>query len=395
MQIAKRFRLFLPIWIALAGFGDAQSPLQQSVQHDIGLEPDEHVVFVRSYGYPIEDGKTWRLLVAGRIWKGHGVWLGGASASWLRATLGKARMLFVKDVRGRQLTIQVGGMPDDSQSRPVLSLGKQKTVAVTSDEHGEFTGHITLSNNEVIRLSEQRGQANWHITYGLAGSVDKDSRSRIYLCRPSGISVVSDIDDTIKDSHIWSQTATIVHTLLPFKAVSGMANLYSGWSTNSDARFHYVSEGPDQMEKPIEHFLDSSGFPEGSVALQVVSLKDKKTMHDWRGGNPCHYKIERIGKILEDFPERRFCLIGDAGAGDKRALRWLASKYPDRVKWVFIRHLPKNVREDFIDPKRYETDCRCRESQPPVPSSLVYREFRSPSELAGLLPTVKTLDVGQ
>ena len=108
MQIAKRFRLFLPIWIALAGFGDAQSPLQQSVQHDIGLEPDEHVVFVRSYGYLIEDGKTWRLLVAGRIWKGHGVWLGGASASWLRATLGKARMLFVKDVRGRQLAVDQG-----------------------------------------------------------------------------------------------------------------------------------------------------------------------------------------------------------------------------------------------------------------------------------------------
>jgi phosphatidate phosphatase APP1 len=381
-------RWLLLIWITLANSASAQS-IHQSVQRDVGVGPDEHVVFVRSYGYPTQDGKTWNLLVSGRIWKGSGVLLGGASTSWLRATLGKARMLFVKDVRGRHLTIQVGGVSDDRRSRPSTLLGRQETIAVTSDEHGEFSGHMILSNDEVMRLSEQRGLRNWHITYGLAGSADKDSRSRIYLDRRSGISVVSDIDDTIKDSHIWSQTATIVHTLLPFKAIAGMADLYSAWSTSSDARFHYVSEGPDQMEKPIEHFLDSSGFPEGSVSLRVVSLKDKQTMQGWRGGNPCHFKIERISKILEDFPERQFCLIGDAGAGDKRALRWLASKYPDQVKWVFIRHLPRNVREDFIDPRRYETDYRCRESRPSVPRSLVYREFRTPSELAGLLPTVR------
>ena len=382
-------RLFGLIWFCLAASIRAQS-VHQSVQPGVGLGLDEHVVFVRSYGYPIEGGKMWNLQVAGRIWNGNRLWMGAAGSSWVRAALGKAGILFIKDVRGRHLTIQLGGMSDDNEARHLAnSSGRQQTIAVTSDEHGEFSGHMTLSNDEVVRLSDQRGKPNWHITYGLAGNVDEDGRSRIYLCQRSGISVVADIDDTIKDTHVWSETATVLHTLLPFKAVRGMSDLLSAWSRNSDARFHYVSEGPDQMEKPIERFLDSSGFPEGSVALQVVSLKDKKTMHDWRSGNPCHYKIERISRILEDFPERRFCLIGDAGAGDKRALRWLANKYPDRVKWVFIRHLPKNIKEDFIDPKRYETDCRCRESRPPVPSSVVYREFRAPTELAELLPAVK------
>ncbi len=102
---------------------------------------------------------------------------------------------------------------------------------------------------------------------------------------------------------------------------------------------------PTRWKSPWKRFLDAAGFPEGSLDLRAVSLKDKKSAQDWRGGNPCPYKIVKVGKILRDFPQRRFCLIGDAGEGDKRALLWLANKYPDQVKWVFIRHLPKNVKE--------------------------------------------------
>ena len=296
--------------------------------------------------------------------------------------MAKAGVLFAQDVNGRHLSIQLGGFSDDkTASGPPTPNGKQRTVSVTSDTHGEFTGHVELSNEEVTKVSEHRGRPDWHITYGLAGSTDKDSRDRIYLCSQSGISVVSDIDDTIKDTHVWSKSAAVVNTLSPFKAIPGMAALYSTWSRNAGASFHYVSGGPDQMEKTMEAFLDAAGFPEGSLDLRAVSLKDKKNAQDWRGGNPCHYKIVKVGKILRDFPNRRFCLVGDAGEGDKRALLWLANKYPDRVKWVFIRHLPQNVREDFVDPKRYEDDDRCLQSDPPVPPSVVYREFSSPEGL--------------
>ena len=356
--------------------------VDQSAQQDVGLGKDEHVVFIRSYGRPVHDGTSWDLLVAGRIWKGNQFWMVGAGSSWIRSALGKAGILFVQDVTGRHLTIQVGGFADNKAStQPPNSTGKQRTIAVTSDTHGEFTGHVELSNEEVQRLSEERGKPNWHITYGLAGSLDKDSRDRIYLCTESGISVVSDIDDTIKDTHVWDKTSTVLHTLSTFKAIPGMAELFTAWSRDSGAFFHYVSGGPDQMEKPMESFLDAAGFPEGSLDLRAVSLKDKKSAQDWRGGNSCQYKIEKIGKIIRAFPHRYFCLVGDAGEGDKRALRWLANKYPDRVKWVFIRHLPKNIKEDFVDPKRYENDPRCVESSPSIPKSVIYAEFNSPQEL--------------
>ena len=62
-------QLFL-VWLCLAGSTRAQET-QQSVQRDVGLGRDEHVVFVRSYGRPIDGGNRWDLRVAGRIWKGN------------------------------------------------------------------------------------------------------------------------------------------------------------------------------------------------------------------------------------------------------------------------------------------------------------------------------------
>ncbi len=48
------------------------------------------------------------------------------------------------------------------------------------------------------------------------------------------------------------RAAAAFNTLSLFKAIPGMAGLYSTWSRNSGSRFHYVSGGPDQMEKPME-----------------------------------------------------------------------------------------------------------------------------------------------
>ena len=382
----RRTRPLLLVWFLFTAAAPAQNT-HQSIQSETGLGPGEHVVFFRSYGYPLPHGRQWNFEITGRIWKGNSLVIGTARSSWIRTILAKAGIFFVKDVKGQHLNIQLGGLADTGGTLGGARLiGKPRSVTISSDEHGEFLGHIQVSNEDVFRLSERNGKPDWRVTYGLVGSRDQDSRGRIYLCRDSGISVVSDIDDTIKDTHVWSQTATVFRTLFPFKAVAGMSDLFSDWSLHSGACFHYVGSGPDQMEEPIQRFLDFSGFPEGSVDLRVVSLKDRKTTRDWVKGNPCHYKIVRITKILDDFPNRRFCLIGDAGEGDKRALLWLAKQYPDRVKWVFIRHLPRNIKEDFVDPERYADDCRCLNPNPPVPRSVSYQEFYSPTELVGLLP---------
>jgi len=341
-------------------------------------------MFFRSYGRPVNGGKDWELKVAGRIWIGGDAPDDAADRSSKESFWGKIGSFFERDVVGENLQVEL-----------LTHQGHvEQSIKIQSVYLGEFTGSLTLSDADVQKLRQECAWADGEIPYRLAGSKgDPDSSGQIYLINGSGISVVSDIDDTVRDTRIYyeNQLRTFRRALGRFVPVDGMADLYTYWLRNARVRFHYVSGGPDWWEKVNEAGLDQSGFPKGSIQLRKVSLSHFNTVAAWFSGNPCRYKIEEITKIITDFRERQFCLIGDAGEGDKRALLHLAAMYPDQVKWVFIRRLSllPEGREDFVPLRRYETnnkpDSDCSPN-PSIPSSVTYKEFYQPDELRELLP---------
>ncbi|KAJ2461189.1 hypothetical protein GGI02_005674, partial [Coemansia sp. RSA 2322] len=83
------------------------------------------------------------------------------------------------------------------------------------------------------RLVELRGKLfSWHeeqIVSGLA-----------HLIEPRGVSIISDIDDTIKASNITAQKRIVLETAFarPMKAVPGMSELYRDWY-RLGCEFHY------------------------------------------------------------------------------------------------------------------------------------------------------------
>lgn len=78
------------------------------------------------------------------------------------------------------------------------------------------------------------------------GSV-RSFRSTIYLLAPIGLSVVSDIDDTIKVSNVSRKHLLLKHTFYNgFKPVEGMSELYNKWRAQN-CQFHYVSASPWQL----------------------------------------------------------------------------------------------------------------------------------------------------
>jgi phosphatidate phosphatase APP1 len=344
---------------------------QQSVVPDVGLKHDEHVLFFRSYGYRT-DGNRWRLEIRGRIWRGSDAPDDAADASPAEMFSGKLLSFFSHDVIGRHLRIDLSGLKDVH-------------IDVQSGATGEFEGSVIVSQEQIRSIQRPNQWSDGEVRFALAGSTgDPDSYGQIYLVTDSGISIVSDIDDTIRDSHVWNPSQAMVRGFGQFRPVPNMSGLYRYWATHSNARFHYVSGGPDWWEKATERGLDGCGFPSGSVDLREVSLSHFGTVHEWFGGNPCQYKIKKISQILQAFPNRRFCLIGDAGEGDKRALRRLAERFSN-VKWVFIRHLPV---EDFVNATRYANDPECVLACPTIPASVDYKDFRLPSELNNELPRI-------
>ena len=157
----------------------------------------------------------------------------------------------------------------------------------------------------------------------------------LWLLPEQGLSVISDIDDTIKHSQVRDKQALLRNTFLePFKPATGMAAFYRRLaSAEPAAAFHYVSSSPHQLYPPLAEFISSSGFPAGSVHLRQIAVLDEVF-----GDNQSRLnKLSTIGAILAYFPGRQFILIGDSGEADPEIYGELARAHPGQIRAILIR----------------------------------------------------------
>lgn len=97
--------------------------------------------------------------------------------------------------------------------------------------------------------------------------------AELLLIPPTGLSIISDIDDTVKLSDVLNKRELLRNTFLrEFVPVDGMAALYQHWEQQHDAVFHYVSASPWQLQPELEAFLRSSGFPLATFHLKSVRV---------------------------------------------------------------------------------------------------------------------------
>jgi phosphatidate phosphatase APP1 len=172
--------------------------------------------------------------------------------------------------------------------------------------------------------------------------------ARSQLVETEGVSVVSDIDDTIKFSKVADKKALMANTFLyAFRAVDGMSILYRKWR-DEGARFHYLSAGPWQLYEPLSEFLESEGFPKGSFYLKSYRFSPSG-LGDLMNG-PMDHKIGRLTALFERYPRRKFILVGDSGESDPEIYGTLARKHPEKVLAIFIRE----INGETADSERYK-----------------------------------------
>ncbi|KJE92676.1 hypothetical protein CAOG_009693 [Capsaspora owczarzaki ATCC 30864] len=83
--------------------------------------------------------------------------------------------------------------------------------------------------------------------------------------------VISDIDDTIKVTHVRFLRRMAAHTFLhEYEAVQGMARLFRRLAVAHHAVFHYVSGSPWQLHEDLVAMMTRAGFPLGSMHLKLV-----------------------------------------------------------------------------------------------------------------------------
>ena len=225
----------------------------------------------------------------------------------------------------------------DNERRKRFSavLGQETFPLGTSAANGHFTSRLLWKGQEAFAAGRTtNGTLSLMIAFG--GAAGRQVPLEAHLLADTGISVISDIDDTIKVSEVLDKQALLRNTFCrPFKAVPGMAEVYQGWVRSAGAQFHYVTASPWQLYLPLAGFTRSNGFPAGTFHMKEFSMKDASILDLF--ASPERYKPRVIEPLLRQFPKRQFILVGDSGEKDPEIYGELARRYPRQIRRIFVR----------------------------------------------------------
>ena len=167
-----------------------------------------------------------------------------------------------------------------------------------------------------------------------------------------GVSIISDIDDTIKHSAITSGAKEIFRNVfvrdLGELSIDGVRAWYNQMA-KLGCEFHYVSNSPWQMYPVLSKFFEIAGLPPGSFHLKQYSGMLQGIFEP-----VAERKKAAIDRLMRDFPDRQFILVGDSGEADLEVYTDVVRDYPGRTIGVYIRDVTTSRKKSFFDPARLE-----------------------------------------
>lgn len=306
------------------------------------LKRDESVIIFPAIAWPADEPGRWQSEL--RVWVGEpeprGVSLAALRQALSLATELTAAEAAIFNERARWF------LADNERGKEInVGLGTQRVTLGPTTANGYATTSVTLDLSALDASETAAGRIELTLASGGAGAT---LSGELFLVPPEGVSVISDIDDTIKVTEVRDKSAMLRNTFLrPFKPVPGMAALYSTWLTNRAVQFHYVSASPWQLYPALAAFRQTNGFPAGTFHLKTFRWKDETFLDLFQ--SPVEYKLAVIEPLLKKFPGRRFLLVGDSGEADPEVYGELARRHPLHVERILIR----NVTGEGRDAARY------------------------------------------
>jgi len=172
-------------------------------------------------------------------------------------------------------------------------------------------------------------------------------RSDITLVGKKGYTIISDIDDTVKDTQVLAKLSALRRTFcLDFSPIPGMPELYQAFSKRlvlpgkTDTQkhaptFHYLSASPFELHPLLMQFLTAFKFPPATILpspYRLISVIKSLNM-DLR-----QYKAAGSKFVISQFPERTYLLIGDSGQMDPEGYGDVyRDVHPGTVQCILIR----------------------------------------------------------
>lgn len=207
--------------------------------------------------------------------------------------------------------------------------GREHRLPAT-DRHGRVTADLPVR-------AAPPAQSSW-VAFGIVAPAGDPRRfeGRALVVPVTGLSIVSDIDDTLKVSEVHDRRRLLLNTFVhPWRPVPGMAailRILAG--SHADNRVHYLSNSPRQLLPELQAFLDREGFPAGSLHLRDVRVREEVFTRIDTGRR---HKRARLRELIARFPQRRFLLVGDDGEADPEIYGAIARDHPGHVAGIAIR----------------------------------------------------------
>lgn len=311
------------------------------------LHRDKEVIPFPAYGYQ-KGGEEGGWVIPLRIWVNKarrlpipdeviGVFtrdLGHLDADDVKQLRGRIKHFVADDDSDEEVTVKFDDDPDD----------QTHLLPSRTDENGLVKHDLEISADKARQLlAAQRSAAGWLSFTASAEGFDGKGRAR--LVGPRGLSVISDIDDTIKVTEVPAGKRVVLCNvfLRDYRLTPRMGDMYRAFG--EEVMFHYVSGSPWQLYKILGDFLvGDSRFPEGAFHMKDVG-KNLRVAENWENfkrfaeGDAATLvqKEEQITRIFRNLPEREFVLVGDSGEKDPEVFSRIREKFPARVRKIFIR----------------------------------------------------------
>lgn len=308
------------------------SPVSGSAEPS-NIKSDEHVVFFNTAARTSSDGRHWILPTHGWVFEPEDSTVRTAViARGLKEKYGlvatddtivnferRANLFLADNERGKRLLVRVGD---------------HRYLLPTSHTDGHVEAEIRFP---VEATAEMAKDGTVPFKAVLPPGDSRTFSGKVLLTSARGISVISDIDDTVKVAEVTDHSRMFDRTFFQdFEAVDGMATLYARWA-ECGVRFHFVSSSPWQLYEPLAEFLEQHVFPPASMSLRAFRFRDPTFYNLFRKGTET--KPLQIEPILNVFPERHFVLIGDSGEQDPEVYADIMRKYAKQILRIYIRNV--------------------------------------------------------
>lgn len=302
------------------------------------IKKDEQILFFPAEAYYDHRHKQWYLDVHGWVFEQKPF---GELVELFRKTLGidsdhdnesktlfrqRIRWFLVDNERDKQVKILLGNL--------FLNAGK-------SAANGHFNSRQPIQAQYLETLKQSAQDKPVSFRANLPKHDKRLFNGQLHIIPPTGLSVISDIDDTIKISNVTNKQELLANTFKrPFKTAPGMADLYQQWKTKENAVFHYVSASPWQLYPVLSGFMQQQGYPSGLFHMKSFRWKDNSFFNLF--ADPVEYKMQILETIFKRYPQRQFILVGDSGEKDPEVYGMIARKYPQRIRQILIRQVGDN-----------------------------------------------------